>query len=120
VKLQANPPGPRPHDADTGWVYFIQRECDGLIQIVTSLEQLSSADGPLELLGVIQGGARLERELHKRFRRNRAHGEWFNASLALSKFIELYPVSQSRLASLDVNDPRRPVMLLDRSWPTSG
>lgn len=41
----------------------------------------------LELLGVIPGDAKLERELHRRFGQYRQHGEWFSSNPELVDFI---------------------------------
>lgn len=42
----------------------------------------------LELLGVIEGDHKKEKELHKKFKHIHSHGEWFNQHPELLKFIK--------------------------------
>jgi hypothetical protein len=77
-------------------VYFIQRGTDGPIKIGSTLNlegrlvQLQSSNAEkLHVLATSQGGRRLERELHKRFAKNRLVGEWFSAHEELFRFISL-------------------------------
>ena len=42
----------------------------------------------LSLLGIIEGGRSLEKDLHKRFSDQRVKGEWFKPSPDLLMFIE--------------------------------
>lgn len=41
----------------------------------------------LEVLGQITGGARMERRLHRKFKKYRAQAEWFRAAPELVKFV---------------------------------
>ena len=43
---------------------------------------------PIEVIATIPGGYAKERELHNRFSRIRAHGEWFHATDELCAYIE--------------------------------
>ena len=69
------------------------RRSDGRIKIGVSkkVEQrkkdLEAAAGPLELLLTIPGGFELEEELHRQFDSDRVHGEWFESSDLLLRFI---------------------------------
>lgn len=89
-------------------IYFIQAGHTGLIKIgksdnpVTRLAagQTFSAQR-LRLLGVIDEGRYSEPELHKRFVDTRAYGEWFIASRALKKFIELESEPQPNINFYD-------------------
>jgi hypothetical protein len=42
---------------------------------------------PLRLLGVLEGGRRLEKRLHRDWRFQRLEGEWFKASAELLAYI---------------------------------
>jgi gamma-glutamyl:cysteine ligase YbdK (ATP-grasp superfamily) len=47
---------------------------------------------PLELMGTVPGGVKLERELHSEFAAHRVSGEWFNpAPELLARISELLP-----------------------------
>ena len=74
-------------------VYFMQRE-DLLIKIGFSHDaskrskQLMGANAcDLKILLTMDGGQPLETELHKRFKIDNHHGEWFRPSLELMNFI---------------------------------
>lgn len=43
---------------------------------------------PITVLATVQGGRKLEAELHRRFASLRAHGEWFHVAPLLLSFIE--------------------------------
>lgn len=67
-----------------GMIYFIRGVHTGRIKIGTSInpeQRLRSlqtgSPEPLEMMGVIQGGPKEEKILHKRFKRFGMHGEWF-------------------------------------------
>ncbi len=48
----------------------------------------------IEMVGVIHGAGKVtERDLHKRFEKDRLNGEWFNPSPALLEIISSHPVS---------------------------
>lgn len=79
-------------------IYFVQAEAGGLIKIgasdypATRLRQIQSfCPIPLRLLGVVPGiqheSATLEVDLHCRFHRFRAHGEWFEPTPGLLAYI---------------------------------
>lgn len=42
---------------------------------------------PIRILATTPGGYELERELHKRFRHLRSHGEWFHAAPELLRYV---------------------------------
>lgn len=67
-----------------GYVYFIQAVHGGPIKIGTGtdpqrrLTQLQTGHpAQLQILAIVKGGVKLERELHDRFASVRIHGEWF-------------------------------------------
>lgn len=70
-----------------GQVYFLHAPTVGLVKIGRSIDMerrlqeirlLSPV--PLELLGVVNGGARRESAYHRKWSRLRQHGEWFTAT----------------------------------------
>lgn len=70
---------------EQGFVYFLQAEGTGLIKIGFSKNPgrrfrnaRAFASEPLRLLGLHPGGRRLERKLHRAFRAECSHGEWFH------------------------------------------
>lgn len=77
-----------------GLVYFVRSGVGGPIKIGRSHRpyerlaamQATSGEG-LHLLGMVAGGAELERALHERFAADRLHGEWFAATPALLRHI---------------------------------
>lgn len=52
-----------------GYAYDMQKRFTGL---------MTTSPAALTLLGVLDGGAKLETELHERLAAHRAHGEWFH------------------------------------------
>lgn len=56
----------------------------------------------LEHLGFVQGTKHLERELHKRFKESRRHGEWFVETPELIAYIEsaVHPLWHRRKPSI--------------------
>lgn len=83
----------RPPKGTPDKVYFIA-SVDGPIKIGTAVDPDSRLRGlqtaspaRLNLLAVIDGGADIERGLHRRFAADRLSGEWFNPSSALLDFI---------------------------------
>lgn len=74
---------PPPGDA-WRFVYFVQSPSTGLIKIGTTgnvQQRLSSlcaeTSENMVLLATLEGGFRLEKQLHGHFRDERRHGEWF-------------------------------------------
>lgn len=73
-----------PFPARESLVYFIRRVSDGAIKIGHSVRplarlqtfQIASAER-LELVATLDGGQRVEHELHRRFASARIIGEWF-------------------------------------------
>lgn len=66
------------------WVYFIEAVGLDLIKIGYALDLekrftglMTSSPAALTLLGVMQGGPRLETQIHTDLAEHRAHGEWF-------------------------------------------
>lgn len=79
---------------DLNLVYFIQADIGGPIKIGVSanidkrIAQLQlSCPFTLRLLLLVQGGYSVELKLHKLFHTSRLHGEWFEPSESLVKFI---------------------------------
>lgn len=79
---------------NVGCVYFIQNHPGREIKIgraVDPYRRLSTlstgSPGATELIGILPGGADLERELHKRFAHLRLQGEWFSPGDDLLEFI---------------------------------
>ena len=72
--------------------YFLQRQ-DGLVKIGYSTNiperkaSLEIGSGPLVLLGMINGGAEVEKELHKHFAHARMFGEWFKLTKNLAEYL---------------------------------
>lgn len=77
------------------FVYFIEAAGLGTVKIgwsrkhpVQRLYRLRvGSPVALELLGFMRGDRSMERRLHRRFRHQRARGEWFNLSDELRTFI---------------------------------
>lgn len=83
----------RKKQEDSASVYFIRRE-DGLVKIGYShnprarLGQLRQQHQcGMEIIATIQGAHSKEKELHRRFSRDRMQGEWFAPSEDLMNFI---------------------------------
>lgn len=82
-------------DLDGDNVYFIQASTGGPIKIGLTtdvnrrLKELQMCCPiPLQIIHVIPGGdQKLEKQLHKSFSLHRLHGEWFDATGDLLKFI---------------------------------
>lgn len=77
------------------FVYFIQCPVNGFIKIgyTTNVKHRFKnlkAGSPveLEMIGYIYGSKKVEESLHKRFKRYRKHGEWFEPSKPLMSFLE--------------------------------
>jgi hypothetical protein len=82
------------HDIVKVMVYFIQSVNGGPIKVGTStdptarLAQLQgSSAGELMILGVIPGGQKTERRIHRLLAPTKVEGEWFSPSQALSVLI---------------------------------
>lgn len=80
--------------ARIAFTYFVQPVGGGPIKIGSSVCPESRLDGmrgnsPVELaiIGVCEGGEKLERELHRRFAHLRLHCEWFAPGPDLVRFI---------------------------------
>lgn len=65
-------------------VYFIEAVGHDLIKIGYALDLqkrftglMTASPAPLTLLGVLDGGPRLEMEIHEKLAAHRSHGEWF-------------------------------------------
>lgn len=78
---------------DGASVYFVRS--GDLVKIGHSLnvtKRLSAlqigSPVPLELWHVVKGQRSLEKELHERFSADRAHGEWFRVSPAITEYVE--------------------------------
>lgn len=78
-------------------IYFLQR-ADGLIKIGTSrdfpsrLAQLTASHGMLGVVRLINGDARRERSLHRKFKAFHEYGEWFRDERgALTALISALP-----------------------------
>lgn len=90
AKLEAETTKPK-----QGQVYFIQQGDAGPIKIGYStnpekrLKTLSTASPyPLHLRLVIEGGKKLEKDLHDQFAEHQLDGEWFEANASLLTFID--------------------------------
>lgn len=84
----------QPCEVPTQYVYFIQAVNGGPIKIgiayspeerLAQIQNMSPVQ--LRILGVRRGGAQHEAELHKLFAASRLHGEWFEPSAELTRFI---------------------------------
>lgn len=86
--------GMRAWEATPTFVYFVRSTTLGHIKIGMAKDvarrlrslQATSAD-VLELMGSVSAGLFSEAELHRRFRTDRLHNEWFRASSDLVSFI---------------------------------
>lgn len=86
---------------NAGFVYFIQDAVHGgKIKIGFStnparrVESIQSVNpNMMKVLGTLPGSERMERELHKRFKRLRRHGEWFAPEEELLTYIETLPTN---------------------------
>lgn len=71
-------------------VYFIEAVGLDLIKIGYALDpwtrftnMMTMSPAPLSLLGVLDGGAKLECAIHEQLAADRAHGEWFHKTPAV-------------------------------------
>lgn len=84
-------------------IYFVQRS-DGAIKIGSSLDvpkrikEISALVGDLNLLCVIDGTIQIEKSLHKRFKNDHIHNEWF-AQENINSFIHDLAASQKQNAN---------------------
>ncbi|MBN2003259.1 MAG: GIY-YIG nuclease family protein [Anaerolineae bacterium] len=91
-------------------IYFLRQGMDGPIKIGTSRQAVlksrismlqTATPYPLHLLGVIEGGHKVENHLHERFATSRLNGEWFAAETELLEFIETHARPFSEYEELD-------------------
>ena len=76
-------------------VYFVQPEIGGLIKIGTTtrlggrMKEMEAVQGPLQVLGVLEGGSGLERLLHAHFAlwRDRPEAEMFRDCAEIRSYI---------------------------------
>lgn len=81
--------------AEAVWrVYFMHAQEAGLVKIgaTSSLNSrlMALQNGgpvPLVLIGLVDGGKSVEREIHNQWAHLRSHGEWFQASADLISYI---------------------------------
>ncbi len=83
-------------EPDLEFVYFVHCPLLGLVKIgyafdvdlrLRAIRSLSPAR--IKLLGAIPGDVYRESHLHRRFRKERKHGEWFRVSERLARYIRL-------------------------------
>ena len=55
----------------------------------------------ITIAGVMVGDMNTEKELHRRFRRTRLHGEWFSIDYALTSYISRHSVPVSEYSQLE-------------------
>lgn len=91
-----------------GYVYFIQSSHGGPIKIGFStnpehrLATLQTANPhPLKLLAVLPGIKETEKDLHAMFGRSKHHGEWYEATRDLIRFIGLVKAACCHPTSID-------------------
>ena len=78
------------------YIYFVREPSSGAIKIGAALRPASRVKAiqvynpnPIELLVVVAQTKRFgERALHRRFRSNRLHGEWFRPTPKLLSLVE--------------------------------
>jgi len=79
---------------EIGFIYFIQSENKGLIKIgftgdlskrIKLLQNMSPVK--LKLIASQKGSINDEKKLHQRFKKYRAHGEWFDPKKVLMNYI---------------------------------
>lgn len=81
---------------EEGFIYFVRTlEGSPMVKIGFSIDPLSRINAiqmnspvELELIGRLQGTRRVEGEIHRYFKKERCHGEWFIASDRLLEFIK--------------------------------
>lgn len=101
----------RPNSAPTkSFVYFIADRDRRLIKIGFSkdsrkrLRELRREHGTdLALVGVLAGGAALEKELHAEFAADRVYGEWFRGTERMVALVEAMFDAATRSDRPDVN-----------------
>jgi hypothetical protein len=78
-------------------IYFIQDtnnkrikigKSDSPIRRIRRFRTGMSNPGELEILAVIPGGVKREKDLHQKFQKYHSHGEWFEPSNEIIEFIE--------------------------------
>lgn len=74
-------------------VYFVYAKAVKLIKIGRSADPERRLDElrllspvELEIIGMVDGGARREAEMHQQFAKYRSHGEWFHAAQEIKTF----------------------------------
>jgi hypothetical protein len=84
----------RPKATESDRLYFILCESANLVKIgiTNNIERrmgglATQSPVPVKLLGHIEGGRAMESHLHARFAKIRHHGEWFQATPRLLKFV---------------------------------
>lgn len=97
-------------------VYFLQQGTNGPIKIgLTTTSLLDSrtkrlqtgSPYPLELLGIIEGGQALERQIQEQFAAYRLEGEWFQSATDLLQFINTHaeqPGDLDKTRAMDVEE----------------
>ena len=78
------------------FVYFIQDEFSGRIKIGTTKDvrdrlkriQIFSPISSLKIIGCMEGSYKKENFLHRKFKKFRLHGEWFEPSEEIFNFLE--------------------------------
>lgn len=95
-EFKSNPEDPWDEEIN-GRIYFLKAYCGRYVKIgyatdvakrVTSLD-LSHPE-PLTLLGSVPGNMRIEKFFHRKFRDQRARGEWFHLTEDLNQQIREY------------------------------
>lgn len=95
IWLEANPPPSKPTRPKKGVVYFIGMEGDSSAvkigfasEIKGRLSSLqTSSHHKLKVLATINGTAKFEKELHRKFAADHIRGEWFRRSEVIEAFI---------------------------------
>jgi hypothetical protein len=100
-------------------IYFIQQGQDGPIKIGLSWDvnkrmhtAKTFSPHPLRILGMINGGLKEERALHRKFKKERLEGEWFSPSEKLIQYLQtLEGVNPTNLNDLGVQKLITPLEL---------
>lgn len=112
-----------------GTIYFVQAECGGPVKIGFTVDVDERVKAlqcgspfPLRVVATRPGTLGTEAELHRRFARHRLHGEWFEASDDIERFLQkpLAPALVAPQRHLHAHAEPNPTSLANQvldAWP---
>lgn len=71
-----------------------------VLKRLTDLSNMASS--PVELIAVLPGDREFERHLHQTFKPDRIHGEWFNPSSEIRRFLEC--IDMACIGTMELNE----------------